>query len=165
MRHVHVQGTLRVRVGSHPLARVFLWLGGLPRAQDSAAACDLRLIFDQDEKREIWDRRIGRHRITSIQRAPAPGEIIERFGLLTLHLRLRVKNGNLWVRSRAARLGGIVLPAGFAIRVVAWERAVDQDSFHVDVRVSSPLIGRLLEYRGRLRQVEASCDGAVSQLV
>jgi hypothetical protein len=145
----HVQGMLRVRVGSHPLARAFLWLGGLPRAQETAAACDLRLTVD--EKGEIWDRRIGRHRIISIQKAAVRGEIIERFGLLTLHLCPRVLKEEVWVRSRAARLGGMLLPPCFAIRVVACERAVDEDSFYINVRVSSALIGRLLEYRGRLR--------------
>jgi len=156
-----VQGTLRVRVGSHPLARAFLWLGGLLRTQETVA-CDLRLIAD--EKGERWDRRIGLHRIISMQkpvsskvanqessRNAAAGEITERFGLLTLDLCLRVRQRNLWVRSRAARLGGILLPAWFAIRVVAYESAVDENSFCVDVRVSSPMIGRLLEYRGRLR--------------
>jgi hypothetical protein len=160
----NVQGTLRVRVGSHPLARAFLWLGRLPLAQHTAAACHLRLSFDEDENGERWDRRIGPHRIISVQKpvssrvanqvsptTAAAGEIIERFGLLTLDLCLRVKRKNLWVRSRAARFGGILLPAWLAIRVVAYERAVDENSFCVDVRVSSPLIGRLLEYRGRLR--------------
>lgn len=160
----HVQGTLRVRVGSHPLARAFLWLGRLPGAHETAAACHLRLSCDEDEKSERWDRRIGPHRIISIQKLVASrainqerpssagtGEIIERFGLLTLDLLLRVKQGNLWLRSRAARFAGVSLPAWFAIRVVARERAVGADSFHVDVRVSSPLTGCLLKYRGMLR--------------
>jgi len=160
----NVQGTLRVRVGSHPLACAFLRLGRLPLAYETAAGCQLRLSFDADEKGERWERRIGPHLIISIQKpvsskavdhkgpsTAAVGKIIERFGLLTLDLCLRVKQRNLWVRSRAARLGGILLPAWLAIRVVAYEKAIDENSFCVDIRVSSRLTGRLLEYRGRLR--------------
>lgn len=163
----NVQGTLRVRVGSHPLARAFLRLGRLPLAYETAASCQLRL--SSHEKSERWDRHIGLHRIISIQKlvssrvanqqgpsTAAVGEIVERFGLLTLNLCLRAKQRNLWMRSRAARLGGILLPAWLAIRVVAYEKAVGENSFCVDVRVSSPLVGRLLEYRGRLR-LDGAC--------
>jgi hypothetical protein len=154
-------GDLRLRAGPHPLVRPLLWLAGLPGTQ-TTAACELCVI--SHKQGECWRRYFGRWKfitrqravVSSLARAGAPGtgnsgEILERFGPFTVHLRLKVKGQSLWVRSSATSLFGISVPASLGIKVVACERPIDENSFYCDIQIRLPGLGRLLRYRGTLR--------------
>jgi hypothetical protein len=156
-----LSGDLRLRAGSHPLARSLLWLAGLPGTQ-ATAACELCLV--PHRQCECWQRYFGRWKFITRQRAAisnllnagalgtgADGEILERFGPLTVHLCLRVKGQSLWVRSSSTSLFGVGIPASLGIKVVACERPIDEESFYCDIQIRLPWLGRLLRYRGTLR--------------
>ena len=156
-----LSGDLSLRAGPHPLARPLLWLTGLPRTQ-AAATCELCLV--PHKQGEYWRRYFGRWKFITRQRAAlsnmanagaqgraTSGEILERFGPFTVHLRLQVKGQSLWVRSCSTSLFGIAVPSALAIKVVACETPIDADSFYCDIQIRLPWLGRLLRYRGALR--------------
>ena len=79
-------------------------------------------------------------------------EIRERFGAITLRLRLRRKGEGLCIRSVGTSILGIPLPRSFGIRVLAYETPIDKGSFACSVRVYLPGRIALLRYRGKLSQ-------------
>lgn len=145
-------GVLTVRTGSHPLARLSLWLSRLPRAQVEAP-CDLCLV--PTRRGELWQRDIGKWNLVTHQRCASReerlnGGIRERFGAITLALHLRVKSRSLHIRSIKTRILGIPLPGWLGIAVVAHESQIDENSFYCNVRVYLPGLRPLLRYRGKL---------------
>ena len=151
----HFAGVLTVRSGPHPLARLALWLGRLPKAQVDAPC---RLCLISSKRGEWWQREFGRWKFITHQRAAfsegnPDGEIWERFGAITLGLHLRVKGRGLCVRSGRTWILGVPLPRWLGVKVVAHERAVNDDSFYCNVRVYLPGAGVLLQYRGKLRKL------------
>jgi hypothetical protein len=147
-------GMLAVRTGANPLARLSLWLARLPNARIDAL-CHLCLLPSQHG--EHWQRLIGPWKFITHQRmagncARRKKEIRERFGAITLRLRLRIKGESLCIRSVSTKILGAPLPRSWGIRVVAIEKPVDRDSFYCNVRVYLPGAGGLLRYRGTLRQ-------------
>jgi hypothetical protein len=149
-------GVLIIRTGAHPLARLSLWLARLPNARVDAL-CHLCLL--PSERGELWQRYIGPWKfITHQHLAGSPGmhrgrkEIRERFGAITLRLRLRRKGEGLCIRSVGTSILGIPLPRSFGIRVLAYETPIDKGSFACSVRVYLPGRIALLRYRGKLSQ-------------
>jgi hypothetical protein len=147
-------GVMTVRTGAHPLARLSLWLARLPNARVDAFC---RLCLVSSKRGELWQRYIGPWKFITHQRlAEGPGthesqkEIRERFGAITLRLRLRVKGESLCIRSVGTRFLGIPFPRLFGIRVMAYETPADQGSFTCNVRVYLPGSVALLQYRGTL---------------
>jgi hypothetical protein len=154
-----LSGDFRLRAGPHPLAPPLLWLSGLPGTQ-AKAACQLCLVPNQQG--ECWQRYFGRWKFITRQRPALSNsanaeaqatrrEILERFGPFTVHLRLQVKGQSLWIRSRSTSLFGMAVPASLGIKVVAYERPIDEHSFYCDIQIRLPWVGRLLRYRGTLR--------------
>jgi len=152
-------GTLAVRTGAHPLARLSLRLARLPNAHVDAL-CHLCLL--PSRRGEHWQRYIGPWKFITHQRMvgnrgrhEGKKEIRERFGAMTLRLRLRTKGQSLCIRSVGTRVLGIPLPRSFGIRVVAIEKPIDTHSFYCNVRVYMPGFGPLLWYRGTLSQIDS----------
>lgn len=153
-------GILQIRTAKHPLAGFLLWLCRLPRVQ-AASPTQLWVVPCKDGER--WLRYFGHRQFFTFQRnqgsnaarsegAPATSraELLERFGPITLHLRLCVKGQSLTVRSRATRLFGMKLPQWLGIRVVAHERPIDESTLYCDIRLFLPWLGGLLQYKGTL---------------
>jgi Domain of unknown function (DUF4166) len=146
----HLSGTLNVRGANRVAARFLLWLARIPRLTPKAAcACNVAIVPCRGG--EAWQRRFGGQSLLSRQDARNGNVIVERVGWFSLHLRLRVRRHDLWIRSSVTKLFGVRLPAAFGIRVAAHERAVSRDSFRCNVRVHSLLLGALLSYSGVLR--------------
>jgi hypothetical protein len=143
-----LRGTLNVRVGRRPLVRLLMLLAGMPRAGE---AVESEIILRSYRNGERWQRRIGDREMVSVQLPGGDKEIIEGIGPLAIHLFTAVRRGNLWQRARYTTLFGIPLPALLGMQIVACERAIDADSFRFDVRLRTPLLGCLLQYRGTLR--------------
>ena len=148
-------GTLHVRGATTVAARFLLWLSRIPRLKSQAAcACSVAIVACGGG--EAWHRRFGDQSLFSRQDAKNGNMIIERVGRFSLHLHLRVRHRQLWIRSSVTKLCGLRLPAIFGIKVTAQERAISPDSFRCSVRVRSPLLGALLSYSGVLRLEKTS---------
>ncbi|HYC75667.1 SDR family oxidoreductase [Brevundimonas sp.] len=135
--------------GAHgPLAAAAARLIGFPKAQP---ACPAAVAIEADGQRSVWRRRIGGHAFTSVLSAPRDGgRLTERFGPLTMDLRLEPEGGRLIYRVEGWRLGPIPLPRALAPSACAHEEVDAQGRFVFDVEISAPLIGRLVRYHGWL---------------
>ncbi|HYC67517.1 DUF4166 domain-containing protein [Brevundimonas sp.] len=131
-----------------PLAAFVAAVVGFPKAQ---AACPAEVTIDADGDRSVWRRRIGGHAFASVLSAPrVGGRVCERFGPLSMELRLVPEAGRLVYRVEGWRVGPIPLPRALAPSTRAHEEVDAQGRFVFDVEISAPLIGRLVRYRGWL---------------
>ncbi|WP_439478504.1 DUF4166 domain-containing protein [Brevundimonas sp.] len=131
-----------------PMAAMIARIMGFPTAQ---AACSAEVAIHADGERSVWRRRIGCHAFASVLSTPRPGgRVRERFGPLSMELRLTPEGGRLVYRVEGWRLGPIRLPSGLAPSTRAHEEVDAEGRFVFDVQISLPLIGRLVRYRGWL---------------
>ena len=131
-----------------PLAALAARLIGFPPAQD---ACAVEVAIDADGERSVWRRRIGGHAFSSVLSAPREGgRVRERFGPLSMDLRLTPEGERLVYRVEGWRLGPLPLPRALGPTTTAHEEVDAEGRFVFDVEISAPLIGRLVRYRGWL---------------
>ncbi|MDP2765649.1 MAG: DUF4166 domain-containing protein [Brevundimonas sp.] len=131
-----------------PLAALVAGMVGFPRAR---AACPAEVAIHADGERSVWRRRIGGHGFASVLSAPrAGGRVRERFGPISIDLRLTPEGDRLVYRVEGWRLGPIPLPPALGPSTRAHEEVDAEGRFVFDVEISLPLIGRLVRYRGRL---------------
>jgi hypothetical protein len=105
------------------------------------------------ERGERWHRTFGASPIISEQSAGVDGLMIERMGMTEVRYRLEVAGGALYYRQAgtALRLGPIrlPLPRWLAPQIAARESAMpDEKSTHISVKVTLPLVGLLVSYKG-----------------
>ncbi|MET0626772.1 MAG: DUF4166 domain-containing protein [Pyrinomonadaceae bacterium] len=143
-------GTFKVRRGGGRFARLVARLLGLPEAGE---AVPLRLTVTPHGGGERWHRAFAGKDFITEQREHAGSLLAERTGPFELLFRLDAEGGALaysqvgaFLRVRSLR---VRLPRRVAPRVEACERAEGR-GVRVSVRVSSPLVGRLIEYEGRV---------------
>ena len=122
----------------------------------SPGAHDIRLVVTRRRDTETWARTLGRRTLVSTQRRLPDGRLAERFGIVELRFRLRVREGALTYLQvgTAVTLGRICipLPGGIAARVEGREeRGDDGDSSHVRIAISAPLVGFVMSYEGSIR--------------
>jgi saccharopine dehydrogenase-like NADP-dependent oxidoreductase len=135
-----------------PLAAAVARLVGFPKAQ---AACAAEVAIEADGTRSVWRRRIGGHAFASVLSGPRDGgRMSERFGPLTMDLRLAPEGERLVYRVEGWRLGPIPLPRALAPATRAHEEVDAEGRFVFDVEISAPLVGRLVRYRGWLVRVD-----------
>ncbi|WP_405150981.1 DUF4166 domain-containing protein [Sphaerisporangium sp. NBC_01403] len=157
-------GVLEVLRGPGPLGRLACAVLGFPRTCTAVPArVTVRRSPGEGQGRvvERWERTIGARRLVSVQ--SREGERgWERHGPLEIRTRTVASPGEVDVVQVGAvlRMGGreIPLPEPLAPRVFAhaWVEAGDRDRrpprFHVAVRVTVPVVGVLISYRGHLRE-------------
>lgn len=142
------RGEASTEGASGPLAALVAGMVGFPKAQ---AACPAEVAIDADGERSVWRRRIGGHAFASVLSAPRPGgRVSERFGPLSMELRLTPEGERLMYRVEGWRLGPIPLPRFLGPSTRAHEEVDGEGRFVFDVEISVPLIGRLVRYRGWL---------------
>jgi hypothetical protein len=148
-------GSATVDGASSPLAALFAWLFGMPRA---AQNIPVRVTMRLEAEQEVWTRRFGDRRMESRLRAIAPGIVRESFGPFGFDMKMRVEEGVLSMTVVGWRVGPIPLPAWFAPRSTATETEDAEGRFRFDVPIVLPLIGRLTHYSGwlTLEEVEAA---------
>jgi saccharopine dehydrogenase-like NADP-dependent oxidoreductase len=135
-----------------PLGALVARVVGLPKAQ---SVCPAEVAINADGERSIWRRRIGGHGFASVLSQPGEGgRIRERFGPLSMDLRLTPESERLVYRVEGWRLGPIPLPRRLAPSTRAHEAVDAQGRFVFDVEISLPLLGRLVGYRGWLVRVD-----------
>jgi len=131
-----------------PLAALAARVVGFPKGQ---TACPAEVEIDADGDRSVWRRRIGGHAFASVLSAPREGgRVNERFGPLSMDLRLIPEAGRLVYVVEGWRMGRMPLPRALAPSTRAHEEVDAQGRFAFDVEISAPLMGRLVRYRGWL---------------
>lgn len=142
------RGEAATEGASGPLAALVAGMVGFPKAQ---AACPAEVVIEADGDRSVWRRRIGGHAFASVLSAPRPGgRVRERFGPLSVELRLTPEGERLVYRVEGWRLGPIPLPRFLGPSTRAHEAVDGEGRFVFDVEISLPLVGRLVRYRGWL---------------
>jgi hypothetical protein len=144
------RGRAMTEGASGPLAALAARVIGFPRAQ---ADCEAEVAIDADGERSIWRRRIGGHGFASILSRPREGgQVSERFGPLSMDLRLTPEGGRLVYRVDGWRAGPIPLPRFLCPATEAFEEVDAEGRFVFDVTITAPLLGRLVRYRGWLER-------------
>ncbi len=146
------RGRGRVERGDNPLARLAATIMRFPRpATDVPVEVELR----EDKRVETWVRRFGGKEFQSVQefgRGRYDGLIVERFGPMSFGLALVEEDGNLYYLVRRWDIFGVAMPRWALPEVVAFEHTA-RERFNFSVRVSLPLIGLVIAYRGWLKKV------------
>ena len=146
---LRARGRMRVVNGRRLLARAVLSVLRKPRASDSV---DVRLEVTRDEEGETWCRTFDEVRLETWQREATAGILEERFGLLEFRFRLAADLGALRYEqvSASMRVGPLRLrlPVALAPKVDACERSYGPACVRVQVRVTWPPAGLILEYDG-----------------
>lgn len=148
-------GGARVFTGTLDLSsglagRLTGWLTGLPCRRGPVAT---RVEVTQEGGGEMWVRYFGTDTFrTRIDAGRHPGELIERFGPVTLRFRIIERpvgdeNGIDWTLT-GLRLFGIPVPRRLWPRFYARDGIDAAGVYRVDVRVHVPGLGLLIGYRG-----------------
>ncbi len=147
------EGLGRVDRGTGLLSRVICRVVGFPPATDAIA---VEVTMTRHGQTETWIRDFGGRSFRSHLRAASPlgaGRITERFGLLTFGIQLTPGPGRLDYPVISGHALGIPIPRPFLPLSEARETA-DGDAAQFDVKVSLPLVGLLVRYRGSLRPAD-----------
>lgn len=147
-RHV-AAGFGTVTRGDNIVTRGLARLLGLP-----AAGIDrpLQVTFEAGTEGESLSRRYPDRTLATFQKPGGPagsGLLLEQFGPFLLTLRLMPSEQGLDFELIGARWHGIPLPRPAWPRLQASERA-GGETYRFNVRVDLPLLGRLIQYQGRL---------------
>jgi hypothetical protein len=135
------------------------WLARVLRLPKESADVATKLVIERTDALEMWHRSFDEAELSTTQRAVSDGSLAERFGPMELVFRIAVLDGSLLYEQVAARIRvGIVnvpLPRVLSPRVSAREM-VDPETgrIHVAVSVDAPLLGRLIDYSGRVEMVD-----------
>ncbi len=110
---------------------------------------------------EIWKRRFGRTGFSSVLSIDArTHQLTERFGPVRCGLKIECHAHGLDMSVVHARLLGLPLPRFLTPWTRAFERIDAEGRFTFDVEIGLPGIGRLVRYRGWLRNRARQSFGA-----
>lgn len=140
-------GAADVIRGRGPLARLIAAMMHFP----PAGTHDLHVAFSEQGGVERWTRDFAGVRFTS-HLSERRGRLVERFGPLRFAFDLPADGQGLTMVMRRWSAFRLPLPLALAPRTQAREWQ-DGEDFRFDVAVSLPLVGLIVDYRGRLRRV------------
>lgn len=142
-------GRASIERGRNPLARLVAWLFGFPAAGTDVP---VSVAFSCQNGSEIWERNFAGHCFSSVQSEGMgrdAGLIVERFGPLAFGLSCALEDGVSHLAVENWRAFGIPMPLWAAAKTQAREYE-ENGRFHFDVRMSHPLTGLIVHYRGWL---------------
>ncbi len=139
-------GDAEVIRGASPLAKLICALVGLP----PTGRYTLTVYFHVDNGVEKWTPHFGRHCFASVL-SQAHGRLVERFGPVRFNFDLPSTEQGLCLEMRGWSIFHLKMPLWLAPRTKAREWA-QEGEFNLDVRMQLPLVGPLVQYRGRLRR-------------
>ena len=146
-----VTGEADIDGGSNLLARLVANLAGFPAAGKNVP---LTVTFSENNGQEHWLRYFGSKKLTSIQsegRGRSRWLLNERIGLVTFGMALVLERGKLKYVVRRWSILGLPLPLALAPGGRTYEYAVD-GLFKFDIEIKHPLLGRIVRYRGYLKE-------------
>jgi Domain of unknown function (DUF4166)/Saccharopine dehydrogenase NADP binding domain len=139
-------GEAEVIRGSSPLAKLICALMGFP----PTGQYPLTVYFEVEKGVEQWTRHFGRHCFASAL-SEANGQLVERFGPMRFCFDLSSSEQGLSLMMRGWSIFHQKMPLWLAPRTQARESAQGGE-FNFDVRMQLPLVGPLVQYRGRLQR-------------
>jgi len=146
-----VRGEAEVERGRGLIARVIGWVMGLPAA---GSAVPVEVTFTRrPDGGEVWKRTFAGKSFASDQvmgKGRYERLIVERFGPVALGLAAVVEGERLVLHIRRATLFGMPLPEFLTPRLETFEEVDRQGRFRFDDRVSMPIAGLIVHYRGWL---------------
>jgi saccharopine dehydrogenase-like NADP-dependent oxidoreductase len=127
------------------------WLIGLPKAGD---AVPVRVTVEREgDGTERWTRMFDGNAFHSVMNRGPDNSFWEKFGPLNFKLKLRVENGRLLYPITQARAWGMPMPQFLLPHTDAFETVDEKGRFVFDVRITLPVGGMLVHYRGWLEAV------------
>jgi hypothetical protein len=145
------QGTADVSGGTNIIARA---ISRLMRFPPSGAQQKLRVIIDPAvDGSETWHRVYPDRTMTSIMSKPEAytQSLEEKFGHFAVRLKLQPTETGISMSAVSWCFGPVPLPQ-FLMPVIQATEHAEGGIHHFDVDVKLPFIGRLVQYRGQLRQ-------------
>jgi hypothetical protein len=121
---------------------------------------NVRVSIEVTRKGEVWTRSLGDRLFRShlsLGTGRETGLMCERFGIITVAMAIRWKDGKLWFVPRRWRIGPVPLPGALRPKGDSFE-CEREGMFAFDVRVEVPVIGLIAAYQGTLRKQETSAD-------
>jgi hypothetical protein len=130
------------------ISRLIGRLIGLP---DAAQTAPVRVTVERElDGTERWTRIFNGKAFHSIMNRGPDNSFWERFGLLNFKLKLREENGKLIYPITKALFCGLPVPRFALPQTQAFETVDAQGRFVFDVRITLPIGGLLVHYRGWL---------------
>ncbi len=146
-------GRANVTGATQPVPALIARLFGFPK---TALDIPVLVTLQTDGTTETWTRNFDGHKFQSTQEAGTgrnQGLLVERFGPFAFGLALVLKEAELHLDMQRWTAFGVPMPAWAAPRSEAFE-LVHDGRFRFSVKISLPLIGTLVRYRGWLEHVE-----------
>jgi hypothetical protein len=153
-RCVRAHGRMDVQRGASMAARLCCALMRLPTA---GRDIPVTLAIGRHGNAERWWRRFGDDRpLVTSQHLAADGALVKRYGVIELRFVVSSCGGGLRWRSIATRVRigpvAVRLPAPLQPTVHAVALPTDYAGIWVRVRITAPIIGRLVTYHGTIEQ-------------
>lgn len=145
-------GVLRVVRGRGVVVRLAAWIMNMPPASERVG---VELSIAVEGGREVWTRSfsipgVARARPMITRQWREDGYLVEAVGPSQTYFELESEPEGMRFTQRRCKILGITVPRRLAphVHARAWSR--DADSWEVEVRISLPVFGLLVEYVGRL---------------
>ncbi|WP_299726498.1 DUF4166 domain-containing protein [uncultured Tateyamaria sp.] len=145
-------GEADVERGAGILPQVIARLFGFPQ---TGQAVPVTVSIDRKQSShgmpiEVWTRTFANKSMTSVLSHSGNGMIVERFAPFSFALRLAQDADGLRMPLAKWWLGKLPLPRVLAPRSDTREYVDEMGRFHFDVKLSVPIFGQLIHYRGWL---------------
>ena len=144
-------GIATVERGTGVLSRLIARVFGFPAAGDNVP---VSVRFTPEAGGERWTRTFEGRRFSSLQTAGTGHDealLVERFGAIAVALAVVVEGVRLRLLPRRWSLLGIPLPTSLLPGGTSFETERD-GQFVFDVEIAAPLVGRIVAYRGTLKE-------------
>ncbi len=147
-----MRGEAQIERGSGLLSRILAAVFRFPQA---GRAIPVEVTMETTEHGETWTRDFAGQRFRSYLSSSGLGKFRERFGPFSFEMDLPVTDGVLSMPVRRGWCLGVPMPHWFLPGSETREYALD-GRFCFDVRLSAPIAGLLVYYRGWLEPVSGS---------
>ncbi len=144
------EGIVTIERGKNPLGGLSCLILGLPKA---GMDIPVQVKFTVENNVERWTRTFNGQMFHSLQyagRGRSERLIVERFGILRFAMALVHEKERLNLVLRRWSILGIPLPMWLCVRSHSFEFVDKKGRFNFSVRISHPLIGLIVHYRGWL---------------
>lgn len=144
------EGIATIERGGNPLGSIACWLLRFPAA---ARDVPVQVRFDVRDSVEKWTRTFGGHSFHSrlgLGHDLSEQLFTERFGIISFAMALVLTGDRLHLVLRRWSILGIPLPMWLCVKSDSYEFVDAEGRFNFNVRISHPLTGMIVHYRGWL---------------